>query len=105
MAEKITIKCECGACNGTGLYMGWTCHEGAAQICRECKGTGMTELSYVPFTGRKEMQGVKRVFPTTSGIHLYPDTHSFNDGVVYFGEYGCSYEDWKAGVEPKPIKF
>lgn len=54
MAKRITVKCECTDCGGTGLYTGWNCHDGATSVCDTCKGTGATEISYTPFTGRKE---------------------------------------------------
>lgn len=104
MAKRITVKCECTDCGGTGLYTGWNCHDGATSVCDTCKGTGATEISYTPFTGRKEKKGVIRVFSNVRWRHVYPERHVFDNGkVIDFSKYGCTYEEWKKGVEPKTI--
>ena len=101
MAKKITVKVECTDCSGTGLYVGWTCHDGAAQICSKCKGSGAIEISYTPFTTRKKREGIKRVFPATPWTHLYADDHDY----VRYSQYGCTLEEWENGVEPKPVEI
>ena len=101
--KKISVEVECSACEGTGLYVGWTCHDGAAQVCRECGGTGFQTISYTPFTGRKKKEGIKKVFQYTPWRHLYPTDHTFDDGTFFFSRYGCTYEEWENGVTPKPI--
>ena len=104
MAKKITVKIECSDCEGTGLYTGFNCHDAATTECRKCHGTGEAEISYIPFTGKKEKKGVKRVFPYSPWRNLFPDVHTFDDGtVIDFSEYGCTYDDWKRGVKPKPL--
>lgn len=102
--EKITVKCECSACGGTGLYRDWTCHDGAAIVCRKCDGTGAVELSYTPFTERKKVTGVKRVFANVSWRHVFPAKHTFDDGTtIDYSQYGCTLEEWEAGAEPQPL--
>lgn len=56
-----TIKAECDACNGTGLYCGFAEPKGTAVICRGCNGTGCRTIRYKEFTHRKRKRGVKRV--------------------------------------------
>ena len=104
MSQEKVVKCECDACGGTGLYLDWTCHEGAAIVCRKCAGTGALEIRYIPFTGRKEAKGVKRVFKNVAWKHVFPAKHTFDDGTtIDYSKYGCTLEEWEAGVEPKPL--
>ena len=102
--EKVTVKCECSDCAGTGLYRGWTCHDGAVIVCNKCNGTGAIEFSYIPFTERKKVTGVKRVFANVEWHHVYPEKHIFDDGTaIDYSQFGCTYEEWEAGAQPKPI--
>lgn len=104
MAKEVTVIAECKDCNGTGLYIGWNCHDGAASTCDSCKGTGSVTIKYTPFTGKKEKKGITRVFSNVRWRHVYPEKHRFDDGkVIDFSEYGCTYEEWKDGVTPRPI--
>ena len=58
-----TIIARCDRCRGTGLYRGMAEMPGAAVVCRECKGTGSREITYVPFDGRQPPpEGVERVW-------------------------------------------
>ena len=56
-----TVRAECGACSGTGLYRGMAEPEGVAVICLTCKGTGCKEMIYIPFTRRRRRNGVQSV--------------------------------------------
>jgi len=104
MAKQVKVLAECKDCGGTGLYTGMNCHEGATNVCISCGGTGAKEISYTPFTGRNEKKGVKRVFSNASWRALFTGKHVFDDGtMIDFSKYGCSYEDWKKGAEPKPL--
>lgn len=104
MSQKATVKCECKDCEGTGLYVGWTCHEGAAMVCGKCKGTGYVELTYTPFTSRKKAHGIKRVFQASPWRHFYPRIHTFNEGrTIDFTKFGCTLEEWENGATPKPM--
>ena len=102
---KLTLKAECTDCGGTGLYVGHTCHDGAAMICRTCTGTGCVEISYIPFSSRKKPpEGTNRVYQSISYHHIYPEKHEFTDGVtIDFSQYGCTLEEWENGVTPKPL--
>jgi hypothetical protein len=56
-----TINAECGSCKGTGLYCGFVEPKGTAVICVNCGGSGMKEIKYTPFTGRKHRDGIHTV--------------------------------------------
>ena len=87
---KRTITIECQACGGTGLYKGMCERDGAAVVCEQCHGTGKTEL---------------RVFVGSFGyFHTDKDTSTEDGKTLHFSQYGCSYEDWKAGVKPTPME-
>ncbi len=102
---KRTIIIECQACGGTGLYKGIAERDGAAVVCSHCHGTGKTEFTYNEFEGRKEMDGVTRVFEGSFGyVHTDKDTTTEEGRTLHFSQYGCSYEEWKAGVEPTPME-
>lgn len=105
---KRTIIIECKACGGTGLHKE---SAGAAVECRQCKGTGKTEFTYTEFKGRKEAKGVTRVFPICASDkkyeHFYTDedyVSGYSGETLHFSQYGCSYEEWKAGVKPTPME-
>lgn len=94
MTEKnIQIEVQCPSCEGTGLYKGFAEGEGCAVVCSVCKGTGKSSYFYHPFTGRKGRKGIKRVFRSSCGY-----------GSTAKGEGGCTYEEWKAGQRPAPVK-
>lgn len=56
-----TIKAECSACGGTGLYSGFAEPKGIAVICLTCDGTGCDEFYYKPFTKRKGRRDILTV--------------------------------------------
>jgi hypothetical protein len=58
---KITVKTECGACGGTGLYCGFAEPKGTAVVCLRCDGTGCANIEYTPFERRKAKRGVHTV--------------------------------------------
>lgn len=103
--EKITVKAECPDCGATGLYAGWKCHDGAAVVCQRCKGNAFIILDYVPFEGRKEKKGVKRIFSSAdSWIHLYTGKKRLTNGtVVDFSQYGITPEEFNKGERPDPL--
>jgi len=60
----------CDSCKGTGLYVGFAEHDGAAIVCHHCGGTGRYhfEHEYDEFTCRKNPpRKIKRVFLTNPG--------------------------------------
>ena len=98
---------ECTKCNGTGLYIGMAERGGAAVICYHCNGTGKEHIhkEYVKFTERKDNPNVSRVYKTGGTFCISAKDCVTNEGkVIKFSQYGCTYEEWKNGVEPKPIR-
>ena len=96
---------ECFACGGTGLYIeGPRLHDGTATVCLQCKGTGATTITYTPFTVRKIVPTIRRVYEATENRDVYCGKHTFGNGrTIDYSKYGCQYEEWLRGVEPKPI--
>ena len=104
---KVIGEAECESCSGTGLYQGMCEKDGAAVICSCCKGTGRRtiEFTYNKFTGRKDLKVVERVYITAGGYGICAQDITTKEGnTIKFSEAGCSYRDWKNGVEPKPIE-
>lgn len=56
-----TVKVECSACGGTGLYSGFAEPKGTAVICFDCDGSGYEEIAFTPFTHRKGKRGINIV--------------------------------------------
>ena len=57
-----SVKTECEACGGTGVYSGMCEAEGEAVVCLRCNGTGCDTLRYRPFVKRKNCRrGIKSV--------------------------------------------
>jgi hypothetical protein len=104
--SDITIKIECHACRGTGLYVGMAERNGAAVICHRCDGTGGHDYKYTPFTKRKKKEGVKRVYKTSAGHAISAeDVVNENGRRLPFSTSGVSYEEWLNGKQPKDLEF
>lgn len=112
--ETKKVKCNCPSCKGTGLYVDWSCHDGTALVCRECKGTGAVtrpcdEVKKADlFTTRKEPQvDIKRVFDSRPYMmHVFPGKYTYKDGTtIDFSLYGCTLKEWQDGIEPIPIPY
>ena len=58
---KMSVKAECAACDGSGVYHGFAEPRGVGVVCVECKGTGCREISYTPFTERKRRTDIRTV--------------------------------------------
>lgn len=89
-----TVKTECTACGGTGLYVGMGEGDGFAVQCSRCKGTGEETRTFRwrDFEGRKVREGVVRVLEVNPGIIVGTDSgHS----VDAFG--GVDYATWLNG--------
>lgn len=56
-----SIVCQCDACRGTGLYVGFAEPKGMAVICLGCDGQGWREFAYTAFAGRKRRAGIKAI--------------------------------------------
>ena len=87
-----TIKTECEACGGTGLYCGMCEPEGTAVVCICCSGTGCAEVQYKEFTVRKGKRGVKTVSCSRGSFIL--------TGVGAVGD-SISYQEFRDGRMPK----
>ena len=98
---------ECSSCGGTGLYVGMAERGGAAVVCMECVGKGCVEYKqkFNKFTGRKKRKNVIRVYKSSShGYCVAPKDLILDNGTyVRFSKWGCGYEEWLNGQEPKPI--
>lgn len=94
MEKTIKINEECPTCKGTGLYVGMGERNGAAVVCRECKGTGCHKFvhCYTDFTKRKTRNDVKHVYEANVGIAIgNGESCCLED----FG--GMTYRDWLDG--------
>lgn len=98
---------ECPSCDGTGLYQGMAERDGAAVVCTSCRGTGKKHIvhEYTAFTERRDRKNVKRVYSNSGGYVITDKDITTDEGrIIRFSEAGCSYEEWKTGAEPKPIR-
>lgn len=96
----------CTKCKGTGLYKGIAEQGASAVICMRCNGTGKEHIheEYERFVERKQRDDVKRVYKTAGGFGITDENTKTDSGdIIPFSEYGCSYNEWKRGIEPKPI--
>ena len=99
------LQIECPDCKGTGLYKGCCEKDDCAVVCTTCKGKGYTTYEYNEFTGKKVKEGIKRVFGKTCGfVHSAYDYKCEDGKVMHFSEYGCTYEEWLNGAEPRPME-
>lgn len=95
MEKVIEFDEKCKSCDGTGLYVGMAEQHGASVVCSTCKGTGKHHFKYEyeDFEGRKEREGVKRVYQTNPWIMI-----GEKGGVCKLTDFGgMSYEKWKNG--------
>jgi len=102
-----TIEIECPDCKGFGLYRGRCEERGSAVVCHTCEGTGKSTFTYNEFTGRKHVEGVKRVFYSSCGYQMSAEDATTKEGVLLkFTEGGCTYEEWEKGTgNPRiPVK-
>ena len=104
---KFECDIECSACKGTGIYKGYSEHDGAGVICTKCNGTGMVHINYEfkEFTGRNIREDINRVYETSGGFVITDQDVTTSEGRdIKFSESGVSYKDWLNGEEPKPIR-
>jgi len=103
MKKEIVI--ECNSCDGTGLYKGMAERDECAVVCVTCQGKGSVNYSYRPFNGRKDRKGIKRVFSKSCGyVHSAKNAETITGNVINFEKGGCTYEEWKNGEIPKPVR-
>lgn len=94
MNKMIEFDEQCGACGGTGLYVGLAERDGSAVVCHECRGTGCHHFwrQYKEFSGRRTRPGVVRVMRSNPGIVMGKGgdrRYSLSD----FG--GITHEAWE----------
>jgi len=82
----------CGTCEGFGIIRDPS-DSSVGVVCAGCSGKGFTLLSYQPFTGRRKMDGIKRVRRSGQGIPTFSSRLSKND-------VGVSYADFLKGKSP-----
>lgn len=63
-----SIKHECAACGGTGLYCGFCERKGTAVVCLCCEGKGWVTYEYKEFAGRKKRRGIKTINVSRGGF-------------------------------------
>ena len=103
--RRIVIEYECDKCHGTGLYRGVCEKDGAAVVCHYCNGSGSVIKTVIPFEGKKRLEGVKRVYDSAYNRFISAVDLMGDDGrIIEFSKWGCTYEEWLAGVEPAPMK-
>lgn len=101
-----SLKIQCDACGGTGLYKGFGEADGAYVVCRQCQGKGYIHFAYEEFTEKKKVNDCNRVYKDGCGYCITDkDIIDKNGKIMRFSKYGCTYEEWLNGVEPKPIEF
>lgn len=102
--KKIELTIECPDCKGTGVYSGMGEGDGIAVVCYKCKGTGAYKYSYLynDFTGRKEKEGIKRVYLKGYGYTLGLGKINFSNGIgeIDMDKEGVSYSEFLAGKLP-----
>lgn len=79
-----TVKAICADCDGSGLYEGMFEKAGYPVVCLVCEGTGCEEISYIPFTKRKLLRGIKGVSLSAgrfiaTGVGATGDRMSYKD--------------------------
>lgn len=106
--KEVKMTIECPACSGTGLYQGMGEGKGTAVICHKCRGTGAYQYfySYNEFTGRKNKEGVNRVYLPGTGYKLALGKINFSNGIgeIDMDREGISYADFLEGKRPIHIK-
>ena len=106
--KKIEMQIECPDCDGTGLYCGMGEGNGAAVVCRTCKGKGEKAFQYLynEFTGRKSRTDVQRVYLSGMGYKIGTGKINFKNGIgeIDMDKEGVSYAEFLAGKMPTHIK-
>ena len=96
MKQRIEVFGQCGACNGTGIYVGMAERGGVGVHCHSCNGSGMAKyvLEWTPFKCRRERDDVTTVVECNPGICISPE--------IPIG--GVSFEEWqKLSVVGQPF--
>ena len=105
--KKIEMMIECPSCSGTGLYSGMGESDNVAIICPACKGSGQFHYMYEynEFEGRKEKEGIDRVYLKGYGYKIRTGVINFSGiGEIDMDKEGVSYQEFLEGKQPKHIK-
>jgi hypothetical protein len=78
----VSVKAECMACNGTGLYEGFCEEKGHPVICIQCDGSGCEEIRYKPFVERKKRKGIISVHKSLGGF-IATGVGATGDSITY----------------------
>jgi hypothetical protein len=77
-----SIKIECNACDGTGLYSGIGESKGVAVLCLNCDGTGCDILLYKPFVKRRGRRDIKTVH-VSRGMFVATGVGPVSESITY----------------------
>lgn len=89
MSKTVKIHEHCGACDGTGLYVGRAERDGAAVVCSRCGGTGGVHRELRVFTGRVLRPNIRRVYQRGTGFVV-----GEGGGLTLESFGGIPYEVW-----------
>jgi len=100
---EYTVKC--GACDGTGIYVGFAEKDGIGVVCHRCDGKGEIKNKY-EFVAtenfkRKDREDIKLVLQYNPGMIVGVDSEK---GLDYDSWGGMSYEEWKKSKGKFPPK-
>lgn len=69
----LSVRAECDACNGTGVYKGYYERQLQARQCRDCNGKGWKVHHLWQFTGRRVRPGISSVIMRSGNEVPYVD--------------------------------
>jgi hypothetical protein len=78
--HELTVVCV--SCKGCGVIVDKD-DPTVGVVCAGCSGRGFTQLAYEPFTGRRKLDGIKRVRRSGQGITAFSPAPSPDAGVAY----------------------
>jgi hypothetical protein len=93
------VEAACGSCDATGIYVGFAEKDGAGVQCRTCGGKGKRtlRLEWNDFKGRKERDGIRRVYQFNPGMVIGEGRAKDNAVFTLVGFGGMTYAEWLAG--------
>lgn len=69
----LSVRAECDACNGTGVYKGYCERQLQGRECRDCHGKGWKVYNFWQFTGRRYKPGISSVIMRDGSEISYGD--------------------------------
>lgn len=102
--DSATVKIQCPACAGTGIYSSIYDRDDIAVVCDKCSGTGCYVYGYIPFTQRSRDRDRRIVVPNPNSkigqqvrtTALDQDTHGLSwaeIGAQRWGIEGTVYDE------------